>query len=78
MHYSNGREARNGDFVIAKNYGHVVAGVIHSLNPACETCNGTVCWPVMGGVNSTSVNVKDCVHAEDALAAVTPDEAKKP
>lgn len=73
MHYKNGRKAEENDHVIClgweagKNRG--IAGRIHSLNEASTSCNGIVCYPMVGGVAHTSVTVGDCVHVDDALEA---------
>jgi hypothetical protein len=73
MHYSNGREAKDGDFVIGKAYTgsgpQVVAGVITKLNPGCQTCNGLLVIPVFGGTQVHSATIGELMHAEDAFAA---------
>ena len=59
MHYKNGREAKNGDPVIAKNYaGKIVAGVIHNLiEQPGATCNCDVVTVIPGGTqNLTPAN----------------------
>lgn len=74
MHYKNGREAKLGDSVIYRTYqgGKTVptAGVIHSLNPGASSCNGVITCVAFGGVSSTSVNVGEGYHAEDAFNAL--------
>ena len=73
MHYKNGREAKENDNVLVPGWlpsgNGVLAGRIHSLNAQSDTCNGQVASAVVGGMTSVSVNVKDCVHAEDAMIA---------
>ena len=70
MHYKNGREAKSGDQVITRDWTQkVVVGTIHTLNAQSDTCNCTVAVVVPGGVNQLSAqSIKDCYHAEDALA----------
>lgn len=70
MHYRNGREAHEGDPVIGKNYGTVVAGKLHSLLAGTDTCNGQVAYPVYGGVNSYCCTINELYHAEDAYNAI--------
>lgn len=73
MHYANGKEAKEGDFVVCKENGsgsfpdRYKAGVIHSLSAQSETCNGrlTVNDGYLG-ISHHYVNVKDCIPAEDA------------
>lgn len=80
MHYANGREAREGDFVVGATYpgGPVIAGRIHSLQASCDSCNGQVCVAVYGGTSQWSVTVGQLYHAEDALKAATPKAAEQP
>jgi hypothetical protein len=66
MHYKNGREAREGDFVIHRDGEKVIAGRIHSLQPKAQTCNGLIAMTVQGSVSQQYVTVGDCLHAEDA------------
>jgi hypothetical protein len=71
MHYKNGREAKNGDKVVSiLRYGAPFAGVLHSAVAGNDYCNGTV------AVVSIGVNLKDCMHADDVLAASIPDSTK--
>jgi hypothetical protein len=70
MHYKNGREAKEGDPVIAKVYNGFRAGTISQLNPNATTCNGTLTRAIVGGVQSESVNLGELYHAEDAFAAI--------
>lgn len=77
MHYKNGREAKDGDFVVGKAYtgpvgGQTVAGVVTKLNPGCQTCNGLLVIPVFGGTQVHSVTIGDLLHAEDALDPQAP------
>lgn len=70
MHYKNGREAQEGDFVIHKDGDKVIAGRIHSLQPKANTCNGLIAVPVLGGTNQQYVTVGDCILADDVLSAI--------
>lgn len=70
MHYKNGREAKSGDPVVGKNYNSFFAGVLHSLNAGCTTCNAQVAIPVIGGSTNWCVTVGELYHAEDAFKAV--------
>lgn len=77
MHYKNGREAREGDFVIQQEnsrpggtpYGPIRAGRVHSLSAQSQTCNGQLFVPTYGGHTNHSVTLADCIHAEDAWLA---------
>lgn len=69
-HYKNSRLAQNGDPVISKQYNTLYAGILHSINPGCTTCNAQIAYPVMGGMSNCCLTVGDCFHAEDAFAAV--------
>lgn len=70
MHYKNGREAKEGDNVIAPSYtGGLKAGVLFNLQAACTSCNATLASPVPGSVYQECVTVGDCLHIEDAHAA---------
>lgn len=73
MHYKNGREAHDGEPVVAKNpYGtqQVIAGVLHSTNAAGTSCNGQIAYPIPGGSANWCVTVGEIYHAQDALLAV--------
>ena len=68
MHYKNGTEAHEGDYVIYPQpfRGTVVAGQIYHLNPGTETCNSMLAVTKPGGVDWYHVNIKDCISADDA------------
>ena len=79
MHYKNGREAREGDFVIVKTtFGDkVYAGRLHSLVPSSVSCNGQVAYASIGGSSNISVTVgAEVFHAEDAWGYV-PEEFER-
>jgi len=69
MHYKNGREAKDGDAVVYKDYDRVVVGTLHTLHPTAKSCNGTLTRVTFGGTHDQAVNVQDAFHAEDALQA---------
>ena len=75
MHYKNGREAKEADPIIQLDpYSKKIrVGVLHSLAPSAQTCNGQIAWAVPGGVQQISVTIGDCLHAEDAYLAVFPE-----
>ena len=77
MHYKNGREAHEGEPVIAQSYGKTYAGNIHSIVAGVSSCNAQIAYPVFGGMSHTCVTVGDCYHAEDAFAAIAGQEAAK-
>lgn len=67
MHYKNGREAKAGDTAVTTTGGmYSSVGILHSLVPGSETCNGTI-TPVYTG--SQGVNIKDCLHIDDIRRA---------
>ncbi len=70
MHYKNGREAKNGDKVVCIQQGYMVAGILHSINPGSDTCNGRVSLIT---TNDPYVNIKECLHADDVANATIPD-----
>ncbi len=72
MHFKNGREAKQGDHVIAKSYaGSIVGGVIYDLRPDGSKCNVTVSVLKPGGTYElTCQDVGQMVHVEDALGAL--------
>lgn len=61
MHYKNGREAKPGDTVIWLNGTYSKVGILHSLQPGSDTCNGKLAQTT----NSDLINIKDCIHIED-------------
>ncbi len=63
MHYRNGREAKQGDFVINLNSPYAV-GILHSTQSQSDTCNGRV---ALVGPNDPYVNIKDCLHIDDVV-----------
>jgi hypothetical protein len=65
MHYRNGREAKNGDKIVALNGGQVEAfGVLHSATPGNDYCNGSIA-PVHHQVGACMC---DCLHVDDIAA----------
>lgn len=74
MHYKNGREAHEGDFVIHKDGDRVLAGKVHSLNTQAKTCNGQIAIPVLGGCTHYCVTLSDCLRADDAWLMAYPED----
>lgn len=74
MHYKNGREAKAGDVVVVVN-GHTVpvSGVLHSVQPGSDTCNGRL---AQVAPSDPYINIKDCLHIDDVRAAEVPDSTK--
>jgi hypothetical protein len=68
MHYKNGREAKEGDSVVGKNWcGTAVCGTLSDLNKSTDSCNGQL-NRALGP--QLYVTVGELYHVEDALAAV--------
>lgn len=70
MHYRNGREAKNGDPIVAiGNDGKIVSvGVLHGANATSGSyCNGAIA-PTQQ-FNGTAC-LCDCLHAEDVAALI--------
>lgn len=65
MHYRNGREAKNGDKVVALDFNsaNVVAfGVLHSAVAGNDFCNGNIA-PVQPA--NQGACLCDCLHVDD-------------
>lgn len=68
MHYKNGREAKNGDkIVLLPTYGNPVVGILYDAIAGNDTCNGRIA-PIKQ--SDPMPNLKECLHLEDALAAL--------
>lgn len=76
MHYKNNKPAQNGDFVIAKEYGKVIAGVLGNLQPGATSCNGQIYYPIYGGFTSTCITVGNCLLASDCWDAFENSQAQ--
>jgi hypothetical protein len=77
MHYKNGRVAKNGDKVILlPTYGAPTLGILYDAQAGNDYCNGRIA-PITS--NDPSPNLKECLHLDDVLAALTsiPDQSKK-
>ena len=70
MHYQNGKEAKENDHVIFKDYDGVKAGTLNKLNALATSCNGLATFAVIGGVEGRAVTIGDCYLAADAFAAI--------
>ena len=74
MHYRNGREAKNGDVIVA--IGGVFGGSLTALRtgllfnavPGNDYCNGTLV-PLTGGMPEMAC-LADCFHIEDVLEMI--------
>lgn len=66
MHYKNGRVARNGDKVVMIQNGRMYTGVLYDAVAGNDYCNGNLA-PLPG---STYCNLKECLHMDDAVAAL--------
>lgn len=75
MHYKNGREAQEGDFVINNDGRNVKCGRIHSLSAQAATCNAQMAVAVFGGCVQHCVTLSECLHAEDVWALVCEEKA---
>lgn len=75
MHYRNGREAKNGDVVVAitSSTGYssravLVTGVLLDAVPGNDYCNGTLA-PLTGG-NPIGACLADCFHIDDVFEMI--------
>lgn len=65
MHYKNGREAKVGDQVVARDYnGTAFAGVVVKTIPGTDACNLQVV-PLRD--HPHTYTAKECLHIDDAL-----------
>jgi hypothetical protein len=71
MHYKNGREAKNGDKVMwipDPKYGaSPCVGILYNATAGQDYCNGQLALVVPG---NPTPNLKECLHLEDAFAAL--------
>ncbi len=74
MHYRNGREAHEGDFVIHNDGYKVKCGRVHSLSAQSTTCNGQMAVAVLGGSVQEYVTLSNCLHADDAWLVAYPED----
>jgi hypothetical protein len=76
MHYSNGREAKNGDHIIVipnGNYQQPIIGILYDAVAGNDSCNGRLA----ARSDFPGVNLKECLHVDDLKAAIG-DVAKVP
>jgi hypothetical protein len=74
MHYKNGREAKNGDkIVLIPSYGGPVVGILYDAVAGNDFCNGKL---ALTTPSDPCPNLKECLHLEDALAAIAGIEVK--
>ena len=71
MHYANGREAKNGDKVVLFGYGGPVIGILYDASAGNDYCNGKL---AVTKPNDPWPNLKECLHLEDVLALLPPQE----
>lgn len=63
MHYRNGREAKNGDTIVALEGATITkVGVLQDATPGNDFCNGNITTKD-GGVHMACL--VDCLHVED-------------
>lgn len=78
MHYKNGRPAKAGDVVVfdgGKYHAAPKVGVLHSLIPGSESCNGRIAEI---SPSDALVTVGECMHIDDVRAAAIPDSTTLP
>lgn len=75
MHYANGRPANNGDRIIriAGGYNKPLIGILHDAVAGNNTCNGNMAEPA----DHRGVNLAECLHIDDVIAAVGDVKAVK-
>ena len=70
MHYANGREAKNGDRILRVTnpgeYNKPIVGILHDAVAGNDSCNGNMAEPA----DNRSVNLSECLHIDDVIAAV--------
>ena len=70
MHYANGREAKNGDRIMRvtspMEYNKPFIGILHNAVTGNNTCNGNMAVPT----DSQFVNLSECLHVDDVIAAL--------
>lgn len=69
MHYANGREAKNGDKVllIPQYGGSAIVGILYDATAGNDYCNGKL---APTSPLDPRPNLKECLHLDDALAAI--------
>ena len=76
MHYKNGREAKNGDkVVLVPQYGSPVVGILYDAQAGNDYCNGKL---ALISPSDACPNLKECLHLDDVLQAVTDSEKCAP
>jgi hypothetical protein len=70
MHYANGREAKNGDRIMRVTnpgeYSNPIVGILHDAVAGNDSCNGNMAEPV----DARNVNLSECLHIDDVIAAI--------
>src|SRR5580765_7249334 len=69
-HYRNARMAQEGDPVVyERQYDkRIIAGALVAIMQSAS-CNGVVCYPIVGGIAADCVTLSEVLHAADALTA---------
>lgn len=76
MHYKNGRPAKNGDKVIhISATGVATGGILYDAVPGNDFCNGRL---AITRASDPCPNLKECLHADDVVAATIADSTKAP
>jgi hypothetical protein len=70
MHYSNGREAKNGDTVIMfpKPNGTPIVGILYNAVAHNDACNGYLATICPG--QDHYANLSECLHIDDVKQAI--------
>ena len=75
MHYSNGREAKNGDKVVLfSSYAAPLVGILYDAAAGNDFCNGKI---AAMAPNDPCPNLKECLHLEDVLG-ILPNQEEVP
>lgn len=64
MHYRNGREAKNRDFIVSKpGFGPPVIGILYNAVAGNDSCNWRLAIPRS---DDPYTNLAECLHVDDA------------
>lgn len=70
MHYKNGREAKNGDKIVAfPSYGSPKIGILYDAIAGNNHCNGKLAEL---RANDVTANLSECLHLDDVKAMLGP------
>ena len=62
MHYNNGREAKNGDVVVAVKAERPAIGILYCAVAGNDYCNGRL---AQMRLDDPYANLKECLHIDD-------------